>query len=294
MSGGLRYQDMPALYQTADGSALRAQSRFLWSIKGQIWSLLIGASGSSIASLAKLDAIAFVAVAAFTAAAGLRVHLRISRVEATWYDARLVAESVKSLAWRYAMGAHPFPIQPGGEEEVNRAFQARVWDTLSEVDTDVIPAKPDPSAQVSPRMLDTRSLPLDERRSLYETARIQDQIAWYSGRSQRNAARARRWDVAFLAASVVAIAFGIFQVVGVVDVSLLNIGGYSAALIATWTGVNRFERLAKSYGVAAHELVAMRAEMQTIDDPDEWAEFVNQAEEAISTEHTSWRVARRG
>ncbi len=290
----LRYEDLPALYATADGTAILAQRRFLRSIKGQIFALLIGAISSSVAAAVDIDSIALVSAAAFTAAAALRVHQGMTSLEDSWSDARLIAESVKSLAWRYAIGVHPFPVDDETADEVDEVFQARLWETLSEVDSDAIPGHPDAGANISAAMRQLRSMPLAERVAAYEEGRIEDQIDWYSARSHRNAVRSRRWDAAFFAASAVAVVFGLLQVAGWVTVNVLNVAGYSAGLIGTWTGVSRHQRQARAYGMTAHELMAMRAYLQNVDDEETWVDFVNQAEEAISTEHTSWRVARRG
>jgi len=40
----------------------------------------------------------------------LSVYVKSAKLECTWYDGRAVAESVKSLSWRYMMGADPFPL----------------------------------------------------------------------------------------------------------------------------------------------------------------------------------------
>ena len=51
-----------------------------------------------------------VTAACFFLAAVLKVHALTTKAERLWYEARAVAESVKSLAWRYAVGSEPFRV----------------------------------------------------------------------------------------------------------------------------------------------------------------------------------------
>jgi hypothetical protein len=137
-----------------------------------------------------------------------------------------------------------------------------------------------------------RGLPLQDRIAAYRVGRIEDQSAWYAVRAERNDRAARWWDIAFVASSAMAIFFGVLQSIGLLEVNLLGLGGYAAALITTWSGVNRHDRLARAYGRTAHELLAMRSLIVTIDDEEEWSDFIDDAESAISAEHSAWQSLR--
>jgi hypothetical protein len=61
----------------------------------------------------------------------LSVYMKAAKLESTWYGGRAVAESVKSLSWRYMMGAEPFPIA-GDAVEVDRNFVAKLASIVEE------------------------------------------------------------------------------------------------------------------------------------------------------------------
>jgi hypothetical protein len=54
----------------------------------------------------------------------------------------------------------------------------------------------------------------------------------------------------------------------------------------------QFEPLGNAYAVAAHELGAIRARLDVHRTEREWAQFVSDAERAISREHTLWSASR--
>ena len=86
--------------------------------------------------------------------------------------------------------------------------------------------------------------------------------------------------------------FGFLQGFGAISVNVLGVAGFAAALITMWTGVRRYDRQARAYGITAHELLAMASVMQSIDAEEEWSGFVDRAEDAVSEEHSGWRVSR--
>ena len=77
------------------------------------------------------------------------------------------------------------------------------------------------------------------------------------------------------------------------DLALIGILETAVAAILTWTGVRAYGPTATAYAFTARELQAIRAlgdDAAAADDT--WAEFVGDAEDAISREHTMWRASR--
>jgi hypothetical protein len=50
--------------------------------------------------------------------------------------------------------------------------------------------------------------------------------------------------------------------------------------------------LSTASGVTSQELAAVASELEALTDERLWAQFVAEAEEAISREHTLWRASR--
>jgi SMODS and SLOG-associating 2TM effector domain 1 len=59
-----------------------------------------------------------------------------------------------------------------------------------------------------------------------------------------------------------------------------------------WLQIKQYSSLAESYSVAAHELSLIESLLDASYTEDSWAHFVNEAENAISREHTTWRARR--
>jgi hypothetical protein len=103
--------EFPPVFAAADRVSLEAQRRFLRSTRAQLLLLVLaGAAGVFSITLGRLDTAALLGGVALLTAAGLRLRLLRTRPHSIWYEARAVAESVKTLAWRYAVCGNPFPL----------------------------------------------------------------------------------------------------------------------------------------------------------------------------------------
>ncbi len=60
-----------------------------------------------------------------------------------------------------------------------------------------------------------------------------------------------------------------------------------------WTQLSRHNELAKSHGLAAHELLLLQARLALGETTDTFRQGVEETESAISREHTMW-MAKRG
>lgn len=79
---------------------------------------------------------------------------------------------------------------------------------------------------------------------------------------------------------------------------VLSISFYSllAALAVAgigWLQIRQHRSTADSYALASHELGAINSTFDSVDGEDAWEEFVDQAEGAISREHTLWLASNR-
>jgi hypothetical protein len=283
---------MPALFEAADKASITSRAVYFGIVKAQVALLLTGVLSGTVATATGVEQVAIVGVVAFISVAALRVYARLSSVEAAWYDARMAAESVKSLSWRYAVGGEPFGLGVGTDKEADELFNSRLWELLSELGNLRTPPRRGAHYQITPAMRRLRQAGLEARKAAYEQDRVGDQASWYSQRARSNERQSRFWDALFVMASAVAILFGLLQGFGAIGVNVLGVAGYVAALITMWTGVRHYDRQARAYVITAHELLAMASIMQPIDDEAEWAAFVDDAESAVSEEHTGWRVSR--
>ena len=126
-------------------------------------------------------------------------------------------------------------------------------------------------------MQQLRGADLAARRAAYGADRLENQRAWYAAKASHNEG----------------LTGAILKATGSVDINLLGLLAAAAAGAAAWLQAKEHATLANAYGIAAQELGVIRMRLAKPSDEADWAAFVEDAEEAISREHTVW-LARRG
>lgn len=270
-------------YRRADAHSFRWQVRYLWSEKVQLLALLLAAG------TAALGAPPFPVVLLFGLALVAQVFRLASHADEKWWNGRAGAESAKTASWLFVVGGEPFDI---GNLQADVELATRMADVAKEV-AKLVPV-PAGDTHVTAAMRSVRARPLGERIQVYHRERIRGQRDWYATKSEFNAKRSTAWSSAAIAASGLALGFGIAA--AVYEWSLDAIGFFSAvgASLVAWIAVKQYQTLARSYAVASAELSAIDVQIESRQSwtESEWSSFVNAAEDAISREHTSWRASR--
>lgn len=273
----------PELYGNADEHSAQWQRRYLGTEKVQLGALLLAAGVGSLAGPP------VVVVLLFGTALMAPVYRLTSRAEEKWWNGRAGAESAKTAAWRFVVAGEPSGIN-------NQQSELELEDRMVEVAREVAQIIPvaTSGAHVADEMRALRSRPLAERIDVYRRERIRSQRSWYAAKSSFNSKRATAWSLVGVLSSASALGFGIGA--AIYDWQLDAVGLFSAigASIAAWMAVRQYQTLARSYAVASAELGAIDVKIignTSWEEPD-WASFVNEAEEAISREHVSWRASR--
>jgi hypothetical protein len=283
--------ELPALHQSFDACAAAGQTRFLRLTRASLLATVIAAAAGAVSIGDGPDWAAVVALLAFAAAAGSRLLLLQERPERAWYDARAGAESVKTLAWQYAVGGGPFAC--GGSDPDPRQRLAERFRELIHA----TPALRHPpgagNQQITDWMRDLRDRPLADRQTAYLRGRILDQIQWYAEAAATNERRARRWSLLTVALQCAGVVAATLRVTGTIDFDLIGIAAAAAAATAAWLESKDHAGLSEAYSTTSHELTLVRDELPDDLDETRWATFVADAEAAISREHTSWLARRR-
>ena len=292
---GFRDEDYPALYVAADAASRRARMAHTRLIGAEL-ALLVAAAASGVALSLLPGAAGWErALPAVLLVAALIAKLanRLQRFDEHWFDGRAVAETVKSATWRFVMGVRPYD----GE---GRAPDATLGESLRET----LAARPGLAAHlrrlpvgsrqvVTERMRQIRARPMTERQGFYLTARVDDQEAWYAARSQTNARAATVWFWVSLLFEGLALAAAIMIAVTGLRVDLVSLFAAISAAATAWAQLGRHDELAKSYGLAAHELMVLHARLELAESEEAFRQGVEETEAAISREHTMW-MANRG
>jgi len=285
--------DLPCAFTIADQESIRGQRWHLRFLRVELLMLIAGASlgipGNKVAGIG--GAIVFV----------LAIVVRSFRIthhlDRSWQDGRAMAESVKTLAWKYAMRANPFPTQIA-DAEVDRIFVDRLQEMLKQVSAlSLSSATIGESEQITSWMRSARAAPLTERQEIYKTMRLKDQQHWYATRAESSSRKQLRWALSILLFEACGVAFAIMLIfelkAGEVAVGgLLGVAAALGAAATAWAQARQFGASASAYTIAHQELAAIRVLLAHVVDEAEWADFINSAEAAISREHTMWQATR--
>lgn len=290
----MQHGDYPALYLAADHASNRYQSIFLRLIRGEYLALLLAATFS----MSFLNGVGYYLAyaAVFFAACAILLVRTLMKPEQSWYGSRALAESVKTLTWRYVMHATPFAGKgQGGEQHARSEFRNQLHRVFDENREYAKSITSDWSAndQITAGMEAIRNMPRARRMAYYLEHRVDDQRGWYARKASINKACATRW---------VAVSCFAYAVAGSMVLSRIALPQWQywpieplivlAASIVGWVQIKKFNELTAAYTVAAHEIGLIKPIADAVRSDDEFSEFVNDAEKAFSREHTLW-IARQ-
>lgn len=303
--------EYPALFEAASSASRRGKTWFKRLVvldSGLVLAgLVIGAISVSplfgVASMNVADFVAAVVAGAFLGSLFLKVMNRNSGWEDDWYVGRAVAEAVRSESWGYMMR-----IAPYADDTADDAFAGKIADLLARSKDIRVGANANTvmPTQMTDAMAAVRARGLTERRQIYLSERIHDQIDWYS----RRAATHRRWGTIWLIATVVCqvlaavFAFSALHeaVMGSgmnpaddhaqIFLRVMSLLGSGALAIGAWAQLNRDDELAKAYAFSVQELALTAGQLERARTEDQLAAAVMATESVISRENRSW-LARR-
>ena len=312
----LTERDMPPLFHHADKRSARAQRFFFAWLRWELILLglgvLVGAFNGVTTQIGPvsllvppftiggirittLSAFEITEAALLALALVMRLIRFITRPERLWYEARAVAESVKSIAWRYAVGGEPF--QEANSPEDLRAIVADRFQTMQ----DDLTRYKAPDAvrqlhQVTPGMNAMRDLPLDARKQIYREGRVDDQLGWYTSKTRFNHRRALQSHITLIVVEILAVCAALLPIIlAALRLFPLNLQSLAANIAgggAAWMQAKRYEDLDVSYKVTASELKQVAKDIERQHDEPSWARFVENVEGAMSREHQLWRATR--
>lgn len=281
---------LPPFFVSADEAAQAGQTGALRSGRIRLIAAVAAAIGGAFTlQLWRVDVWAFVALAGFTIALVAELFIVVARPERRWYQARAAAESVKTLSWRFAVGADPFFLSLAPEAAA-ALFRSRVADVAKEV-SDSVDLPNSNASEPTEQMLALRNESFKSRRETYLKERTEAQKNWYTSKARFNRRRATMWRVILVSAEVIAVILAAGRLFAGWNI---DAAGILAAIIgagAGWLSFKQHATLRAAYSLTAAELERQLATLKSTSEED-WAESVADAEEAISREHTMWLASR--
>lgn len=285
---GLQDSDLPNLHAVADSASMEGQSRFIRATRLRLAAAVIAACVGAAIQPGPMHAILSIVVAlAFLSALLLESWVWATAPEAQWYDGRAVAESAKTMAWRYAVGAAPYPRS---EADSRSQLVHDLKRLLTDAPTSTIRASVGQPVSVAMEAL--RRAPWQERRSVYLRDRIENQRRWYASKSETSRKRASQWRAVLILAEGLGVLAAFLRFSDTIDLDLAGILGALVGAGVAWLSVRQHDSLYRAYAFASVELGIAAEDLATCTSEDEWAQKAADAEEAISREHTMWRASR--
>ncbi|MEV4558651.1 DUF4231 domain-containing protein [Kitasatospora sp. NPDC049285] len=300
----MREQDLlPGLFWAADGASLQGQARAVALARWELLMLVVAAfAGSADGALW-----AWAAALAYLGALFMAVMVAWQNPQRLWYDGRAVAESVKTLVWKYAVRADSYQPPPRKLPDAERLYDIQLAGILSEFDSDrVTPGvseelrvwrAPARHPQITETMEKLRDQPLSVRRETYLRERVRSQRDWYQAKAIQCRNATRRVGRLAIVLPAAGLLLAVLRALGQFSFDALGAISAVAASIAAWAQLRQYRPQAAAYTLAAAELSKVEAQLASLnvtsEDAEEiWARLARDAEDAISREHTTWQARR--
>ena len=222
----------------------------------------------------------------------LTILIRTKTFEQDWYDGRAIAESIKTRTWRFVTKSDPYHQT---DTDIETKFISDLHEVANERKqfTASLGGSLANKKLVSDRMREIRELPFVDRKALYVQDRIIDQRDWYANKSTSSRRVGNIWFAGILVAQALML-FACYAMIQWPEIPVNVIGVLSAlsAGLVAWNQLRRHQELANTYGLAAEELSVIAELSEHIINEAAFSQFVLDAENAISREHTLWKARR--
>ncbi|GAA2143547.1 hypothetical protein GCM10009760_30080 [Kitasatospora kazusensis] len=289
---------LPEPFWTADRASVQGQRLTVRWYRGQIALLVLAAAVAAVPGPRHSgdgDVTPLLSVAAFLAAGYYWYRLRQVNPQRRWHEARAAAESVKALAWKYAVRARPFE----GEADsayADEDYLRQVGEVLAAFEDEAV-LPPGTVPEITREMRRLRTATLSVRRNLYLRSRVEGQRNWYRDRAAAYESQSASWGLGTAALIIVGGAAAVAQASGALSVHLFGVCAAAAAAVIAWTQLKQLRPLASTYLLAAKELDLVERRLSDLDlgGPEaeaRWAALAGDAEDTVSREHTTWRARR--
>ena len=287
----------PSYYRAADKASITAQNTYLAFIIADLSSMLIGA-GLTIYNYQDENAkliIYIISGLLLLSATILSIVLKIIKYEDIWYQGRAVAESCKTITWRYMMCSELFESELSSQQSKSnlgirlKEIANQFPDLNKHTDAKLL------SLQIiTKKMENVRSWETQRRKQFYIQERIEDQKNWYSRESKKNKKRYQFWFWLVIISQI----FALISVAYLIkfptsDWNVTSLITTISACAFSWLQLKNYQELKQAYTTTAVELNHIFLDVENIKTDSELSKFVLDSENAISREHTMWLAQKR-
>ncbi|MFZ3576279.1 DUF4231 domain-containing protein [Tenacibaculum finnmarkense] len=293
----MKITDFPNYYQASDSTSIKSQKNYLNIIRVDLIAMIFAAF-LAIYSFQNVEYKFWIySLTGLVLLIGLilTIILKSKKFEDTWYQGRALAESSKTLTWRFTMCAEYFEFDLDASI-VKERFIERIREVANEfkdlsksMDSKILNKE-----IVTAKMLELRTLSMNERKEYYLSNRIKDQQDWYSNKAEWNKKRYNFWFWVIIASQTIAIISIVILIIK--PESNWNIIGLLTTVASSaisWLQIKQHQEQKQAYTTASEELNFIKELSYKVKTEEELSEFILDSENAISREHTLWLAQRR-
>lgn len=283
--------DYPALYKAANNASIKSQKDYLRTMKWYLGLTIVGAFFSLY--IKESTEAGIIAAIIFFAILSLTVFLAYKRFDKIWYNGRAVAESVKTITWRFIMRAEPY-YDNEDIDKVKKEFCEDLKKILNQNKelAEYFAHESMKGDSITEKMLKIRYMDFEERLNYYLSNRINEQRTWYYTKASTNKKKSKNWFIGLVVTHIVIIVLLLisigYDIYNLPTTGLIVLSGS----ILSWIQIKRFQDLSTSYSLTAHEIGIIKEQYFQVINEKTLSDFVKEAENAFSREHTQW-VARK-
>lgn len=282
--------DFPAIYQEADSISNKTQKCYLLVLKLYLTILIVASIlftyFNNVWEVKIVNAILSLIILA------LSFVFFFYDFQGIWYNARAVAESIKTSCWRFAIKAEPYNVEDEQADELLLNTMKHIVDMNHDFQKHIT-ACFSCNEELPDSLTKIRLLPVEKRRDFYHNYRVLDQRNWYKNKSEYNNKKSKLFFALLVLLSLVISIFLFFSL------SETNSFNYPVeillsllSIIFTWVQTKKYKELNKSYALASYEIGFISSQKNKITSEEQLSKYVDNSENAFSREHTQW-IARK-
>jgi len=283
----MKDKDFPNWFQVADKLSRKYQNQFYCLYFLHLLFLVALTTLSLYPDISKWTISIQIIIVVGTLLSSLGLFL--NKPDRKWYSARALAESIRTITWRYVTKAEPF------HEDSNIAkvkfINAIKKITNQNQDLKLLIKCDINENLISYEMESLRNGTLQRRKSAYLSDRIESQLEWYKKNSRKNNLMSNILFSLVILLNIVAIILAASRL-GYIEEKIwpTDIIVTIAIGLVGWIQVKKYSELSASYSLTASEITQIHIDyfLYPINDEKTFSNFVGDTENAFSREHTQW------
>jgi hypothetical protein len=293
----MKDKDFPNYFCAGDKASIVAQSTYVNYVK---WDLIFMVCGATLTIFNYQDEnsktiIYVISGVLLLIATILSLVIKNKQFEDTWYRGRALAESCKTLTWRYITCSEYFENYLTAHEAKKRFIEriTEIKDEFNDLNKE-LSANLIALPIITDEMKLVREFSLDIRKQYYLQHRIDNQINWYKNNADKNKSKYEGWFWAVIIAQILAI-ISIGFLIKFPNCNFNFVGLFStlSACFFSWLQLKKYQENKEAYTTATSELNLIKQEAEEINSEEAFCKFVLDSENAMSREHTMWLAQKR-